>query len=208
MTWNNPVITGSRSVSQNKIPLDQNADYTELIMRRDHFWDDNNSNFDGRHQWVQMPKLDSPPFVLSISDGMDGGFFVEEFEKEDSTEENIPKFKNSDGHEYMLGVRAAVNFTMSTLPQPKIEYEYNVKEVTSQGDGLYTISFRNPMPTNNYIVNVTPYRDNFTVATIRQNNEGNYGVEVNKDYVRITSYDPRDAKQKHVIRCMVSIVGG
>lgn len=208
MTWNNPVITGSRSVSQNKIPLDQNADYTELMMKKDHFWAKTGSNENGRHQWVQMPKLDSPPFVLAISDGMDGGLFVEEFQKEDSTKENIAKFKNSDGHEYMLGVRAAVNFTMSALPNPRIEYEYNVSQVTSQGDGLYTVTFRNPLPTNNYIVNVTPYRDNFIVANIRQNSEGDYGEEVNTDFVRITSYDPRDGKQRHVIRCMVSIVGG
>ena len=87
MTWNNPVIDGTKSVKFNKTAPNENTNYIETNMQLDHFWDED-ANEDGHHRQIQMPKQATDP---SLATDMDGAFYF----KEDANSETLGYYRNS-----------------------------------------------------------------------------------------------------------------
>jgi len=215
MTWNNPLIIGTRSVAQNKTPLNQNNSYIESIMQVDHYWagdpDGVTSDHDGHHQWVQMPKIAATPFVLATGDGMDGGYFTEEITKQDTTPENLPFFVNSDGHKALLGTRACINFSVANVAgtiTPSIEYAHNVSTIGRVSAGIYSITFATPLPTANYVVTAIGYiPGNFILTQINPN--VSYAVAVTTTQCQVLFYKSTNNNiATDPVRGMIQIVGG
>lgn len=167
MTWNNPVIDGQQSVAANKTPLNQNSAYIETSMQVDHYWDNANSNLDGHHQFVQMPKTESGgnPANPSIATDIDGVLYCK-----DKTATEAPEAQNPEPYYIMndgsndqimqMGIRAMVTFRISgsaivTNGGNNWDYMHNISAVSRTSAGNYTITFTTAMPTNRYVAIAT-----------------------------------------------------
>lgn len=203
MTWNNPVIDGTRSVAFNKTPLNQNSGYIETNMQIDHFWDNANSNLDGHHDVVEMPARGSSP---TLSADMDGIFYTEDITKQDTTTEKLPFFLNSDGHTSLLGNRVVCNFSVA-VGVPTIEYGFNVASVAKSGTGRFTVNYSTALPSRNYGISIQAYlTNNFLIGIIDPTTS--YATNVNTGSINILFYDSRNGTGADPERATLVITGG
>lgn len=74
MPWNSTWPDGSKSVKGNEASGAQNTTYIETEMQDDHYWNED-SNKDGHHKKVEMPKQ---ALDITLSTSMDGGFYIKD----------------------------------------------------------------------------------------------------------------------------------
>lgn len=72
MAWNSTAPDGTKSVKLNRPILQANTTYTEAEMNKDHYWNIG-VNEDGRHKFVQSPKVAADP---AVAGGMDGVTYI------------------------------------------------------------------------------------------------------------------------------------
>lgn len=155
MTWSDSPINGQQDVATNKSPINNAFTYIANSMKVDHFWDNANSNLDGHHQFVQMPKNETGgvPANPAIATDMDGVFFCKDKTATEAPDLQIaePFYIVNDGTRdqiLQLGFRALVHFDSTGT----IKYSHNVSSVNRTAEGRFTINFTTAMPTENYLV--------------------------------------------------------
>lgn len=213
MAWLNSPVTGTNSVSANKAPINANHNYIAATMVVDHFWDDLPvAGVDGHHQFVAGPGYETggSPADPALPASCDFIFWAREITKDDTTTENLPFMKNSEGHEFLLGVRAALNFSV-TSPNtggatPVIEWQYNISSIMRDSQGKFTINYTNNMPNRNYI----PAGNAYTTGnplTLHVLSQASYNTNVDPSFIKVefvdnnnTAFDPE--------RGMILIMGG
>jgi len=152
MTWSSSPIIGTNSVSANKAPINNAFAYIEQEMVKDHFWDDDDSDKDGRHNIVHMPEQTGDPSSMPVD--MKGGYYVRQKTAGESPDKQLyePYYFNEDGatkNILQLGMRAMVQFEYDGAVT--IKYSHNVSSVARTGTGLYTVTFTTALPTANYV---------------------------------------------------------
>lgn len=171
MTWSDAPIDGQQSVSANKSPLNNAFTYIANEMKNDHFWDNANSNLDGRHQFVQMPKLEAGgnPANPAIATDMNGVFYMKQktaTEAPNGPEVVEPFYFVNDGTQnqiVQMGFRAMAQFQgRATNGACTLNYFHNITSISRTDEGLYTITYTTALPSNNYIVLGTSMRFNKT----------------------------------------------
>lgn len=165
MTWNGTWPDGTVSVKANKTPGQQNTNYIETRMQRDHFWDED-ADKDGRHDAVQMPKQETggTPTDPSLGAAMDFAFYAKEKTAADAPDnQDVQPFcRISGGVMQMLAMRAAVVFEVSG-GVVTVKYAHNVDPTAGVGvvrvsAGIFTINFTTALPTDNYLVDMGAVR--------------------------------------------------
>jgi hypothetical protein len=214
MPWNDDVITGSNSVSANKTPLNQNSQYVKSNVGKNHYWNgkfiDNGSTItraglDGFHSHIELPAFENPVGTAAdptLSSGIDGAFYVKEVTKEDTNIEDIPLYKSDNSTPQILGHRAAVNFEGTT-----IKWQFNVATVTSPSEGVYLITFSNALPSNNYIVSGTAYRNGTPLVISIDANGSTYGTNVTTTTLRVRFTDS-SGNAKNITQASLLVMGG
>jgi len=155
MTWSDTPIVGSNSVSANKAPINNAFSYIAQEMVKDHFWDDNDSDKDGRHNIVHMPEQTGDPSSMPVD--MKGGYYVRQKTAGESPAKQLyePYYFNEDGatkNILQLGFRAMVQFDgRSSNGACTINYSHNISGVSRTGTGLYTVTFTTALPSSDYI---------------------------------------------------------
>jgi len=164
MTWSDTPIDGQQSVAANKTPLNNAFTYIANTMDNDHFWDDSNSNLDGRHQFVQMPKNESGgnPANPSLGTDMDGVIYYKDKTATDApdlqmAEPHALSYDGSNNQILQLGFRAMIHFEVSGGGVVTEKYAHNCS-VVRDGTGLFTLTFDTALPSDNYIVFGTAQR--------------------------------------------------
>jgi hypothetical protein len=163
MTWSDTPINGSQSVAANKSPINNAFTYIADSMKNDHFWDNANSNLDGHHQYVQMPKNESGgvPADPSFATDMDGIVFAKEKTATEAPDKQLVEsfYRQKDGagfHLQQMGFRAMLSVTISggSIVQNSgndWDYQHNISAVSLASTTL-TVTFATTLPTDNYIV--------------------------------------------------------
>ena len=172
MTWNNPWPVGTQSVKTNLVPGQQNTDYIETYMNKDHYWDDS-TNTDGHHKWMQLPQQGTPavPTDPTLATGMDGVVFAKATNVLNTYQDVQPFFMNNvdigtpgvTNLMQMLGMRACAVFDgRASDGECTLKYQFNIKPDPGAGTswgirriggtGNYKIWFENTLPSANYLV--------------------------------------------------------
>lgn len=95
MPWYPDAPDGTQSVQDNETILQANTTYIKTEMKDDHFWDED-SDKDGRHRQVQMPKQGSDPMLGAKMDGVI-------YYKEDGTSDNrVQGFYRNESNIYQF----------------------------------------------------------------------------------------------------------
>lgn len=165
------------SQSPGLFPGQANDNFTRLkaIVGANHKFNSAPAADDGYHQIVQI--LPTDPAIVP-NDGTIGQTFTS------ATLPNGPLcYKDQLNRVFQitptLPTYAAVNF--NGFNPVAIRYGFNIAGVVRTGTGAYTISFTQPLPSNNYVV-VGNVQGNFGLLTIAS---GNYASSVSTTFVKI-----------------------
>jgi hypothetical protein len=215
MTWSDTPIAGSNSVSANKAPINNAFSYISQEMVKDHFWDDNDSDKDGRHNIVHMPEQSSDPSSMPVD--MKGGYYVRQKTAGESPAKQLyePYYFNEDGatkNILQLGFRAMVQFDgRSSNGACTINYSHNVSSVSRTGQGLYTITFTTALPSTDYIANGMAMR-NASASTaslyVSVNNGTSKTSSINTGSLKIRVSSGSGGDVRDPSYGMIAIMGG
>jgi hypothetical protein len=115
MAWNPVFPTAATIISQSVTGFQGNWSYIETTMQRDHFWDDSNPNYDGRHNVVQMPSQAVNP---AIGTDMRMAFYCATASAQD-----VPHFRNSDAvYQIPFGKTGNTPLPASTSPITIVDF--------------------------------------------------------------------------------------
>ena len=162
-SWNTVYPDGTKSVQDNK-PLGQaNTTYIKTTMNTDHYWDDS-SNTDGHHKWVQVTQSGTSvaPVIPALSTGMDAIIYgkTQTSLVTPTNSQDVQLFmKNNKAVDtpgvtqemQLIAMRACCVWTQSGSTVT-VTYSHNVASVVRTGEGLYTVTFTDALPSVNYLV--------------------------------------------------------
>lgn len=209
MVWKIKCPDEDLSVEDNGPIIQSNMDYIKDKLDLDHFFGSNTTE-DGRHRFVQMIKSESAgiPTDPTLASNMDGVFYSKKKTAAESpdNEDVQPFFLNNANAMQLLGIRACVVFDISGTTYT-IKYKYNVKTVTTYGiTGMYTITYENDLPSDNYLVFAGGIRNTAGLeAPIVMAVKGSATVEAVKSKSKVivetrsTSNDRKDPIQAWVV---------
>lgn len=212
MPWLDTPVDGQQSVSANKPRINNNHQYISDEMKKDHFWDNANSNLDGRHQFVQMPKNEAGgnPANPAIATDLDGVYFVK-----DKTSADAPDGQHAEPHYIMndgsnnqvlqLGFRALAHFEVSggTVTE---KYIHNCS-ISRTSTGNFTLTFDTAVPTANYIVSGSAMRDSGPgLAVVLK--EGTKAANMTTTNVLFQTRSTNSGNVRDPIVCTIMIAGG
>jgi len=159
VSWNSTWPLGTVSVKQNKLTGQNNTTYVETTLNVDHFFNIG-SDEDGHHQFIQSPKMESggSPSNPSLATGMDGVlYFKEKTAAEAVDQQDVQPFYINEVSAttqimQLLGIRAMGVFDrIQSNGAVTLQYGHNCS-VARTDTGDYTITFTNPLPSDNYLV--------------------------------------------------------
>jgi len=171
-------------------------------MKVSHFWNQD-AHKDGHHIFVQCPAYTSggSPADPALATDMDGVFYPRQVTKQDSSTENYAFYRNTAGI-VLLGIRAAVNIEGTT-----IRWQHNISSVTSPSEGVYIINFSTALPSNNYVVSGTAYRNGTPLLLAIDAQGTNYNNNVSTTSVRVRFVDS-NGNARNQTRASICIFGG
>ena len=211
MTWSDTPIDGQQSVAANKAPINNAFTYIANTEKIDHFWDNANSNLDGHHQFVQMPKTESGgnPANASIAPDMDGVYFIKDKTATDAPDLQTaePFYISNDGTNdqiLQLGFRAMMHFELSGTTITE-KYAHNCS-VARTGTGLFTLTFDVAMPTDNYILMGTAMRSSGNALSIAIQ-PGTKASNMTTALVKFGTYSTSDSARDPVV-VTLAVCGG
>lgn len=213
MTWSSSPVDGQQSVAANKTPINNAFGYLDTNLKVDHFWDNNNANLDGHHQFAQMPKFESggSPANPSRATDMDGVYFVKDKTASDAPDLQMaePHYIANDGTNdqvLQLGFRALVHFETNGT----IKYSHNVTSVTRNSTGKYTITFGTDMPTANYLVVGGGIRSSSSdrVMTMSVQSATSFSSVQTQSSVKVLFQGNKSGDKRDPVRGWVAIIGG
>lgn len=144
--WNVVAPDGTKSVKANDAILQANTTYITAKMNIEHQWAIG-ADEDGRHTTISMPNQAAAPLAVPASakgilyalENVDSQLF----------------YKNANGIMQLLGIKACAlfNYVAGDDAVQTLVYSYNVASVVKGGStALYTITYTDALPTNNYMV--------------------------------------------------------
>jgi len=213
MTWSDTPIDGQQNVAANKAPINSAFTYIANTEKVDHFWDNANSNLDGHHQFVQMPKNESGgiPANPTIATDIDGVFYAKEKTATEAPDIQItePHYVVNDGANdqvLQLGFRAMVSFSSSG----GMLYNHNVSSVTKNGTGLFTINFTTPLPSDKYIVFGSAMRSTASDAPLVMaiQNSTTITNKIKTTSIAVTFISTSSGAVRDPSRAMIAVCGG
>lgn len=165
MPWNNNWPDGTQSVKQNRPTGQQNTNYIQTEMNKDHFWN-SGVNQDGHHKWAQMVATNDADKSLqtnaSNATDIDLTYFNRYKTPTESTfqqsseafavsQRSIAPFTQDILQ--LLGIRAMAVFNSvpGNVPQTLV-YSFNVTNVIRQTTGRYEMNYTNLLPSRDYAV--------------------------------------------------------
>lgn len=180
MTWNTTAPDGTKSVKANETILQANTSYILTTQQRDHYWNEDANN-DGHHKKIELPdivNINSDPFSLDangdptvLSTGQDCMYYTRPKTATEATVSQIMEpfaytIKDPGGtpvNQYMqLGFRAMIHWVNNgnnPFLQADVVYSHNIAlqaagtpGLVRNGQGDYTITFANAMPSQYYVV--------------------------------------------------------
>lgn len=163
MAWSDTAPDGSQSVKANESILQGNTTYIKTTLDIDHYWNDG-ANTDGHHRFVQMAKSETggTPSDPTVATAMDGVAYLKQktaTEQPGAVQSILPFFKDDAATPAvmeLLGIRAMAMFSaFNGTITPK--YVHNINPAAGTGivrtaKGKFTITFKNALPTANYLI--------------------------------------------------------
>lgn len=210
MTWNGgSTVDGQQSVAANKSRINGSLSYLDSTWKVDHFFNNTNSNLDGHHRYVQMPKNESGGSAadVAIAMDMDGVTYVKEKTSGSTTQEAF--YRNTSNIHYASGFKALLQFTVSGTT-PTIQFAHNVGSVTRNSQGIYTVNFTDNMPSDNYVVLGTAMRASATASQLSVAVDGAAakGTSIKVGSVRIEFASTDSGNSTDPLVAMIAVVGG
>ncbi|MEN8236138.1 MAG: hypothetical protein ABFQ95_01095 [Pseudomonadota bacterium] len=216
MTWTGGATPdGTKSVKDNKSIIQDNFAYTESTMQKDHFFDDANSNLDGRHQFAQMPKNESGgnPDDPTIATDMDLVYYSKEKTSTEAPDLQMvePFAISNDGTSnqvMQMGFRALIHFEVGPSPTFTItpKYSHNCT-VARTGPGLFTLTFTTPMPTSNYIFFGTALRSSGNGLVIVPQS-GTKAIKITASSLSFATVSTKDSDARDPLVVTLAVCGG
>jgi len=190
MTYSSGIPVASESPSAFPVQSQTNFARLKTIIGADHEFNDTTATNDGWHNIVHLNEPTPPTGALAAK----GRFYAKT-----SALRVHAFYMDSSGTEYQMSptmpIRAAVNFN-GTIAVPSLRSSYNVTSVAKDNTGLYTITFTNAMPDNNYIVQATGMRDTTSGVSIGCVYGDTYGTAVTATTLTVVFFNesgsPRD----------------
>lgn len=204
---------------------------TNAVDTRDHFWNVS-ANLDGRHRFMQSPVFTSTAVAPNdvypvLGTGMDGVHFLlnKTATEAPDLQKAEPFHKSYDGTNnqiLQMGFRVLCAFTGVASGQPlqaAYKYTHNIKPYNPNSNlagiqrvsqGIYTLRFTTPLPTNNYIVLGTCMRASATdsALSVAVNGDPSRGVSMGTTFVTLEFASTNDGDNRDPLFAMIAIVGG
>ena len=158
-SWNSTWPVGATSVQANGITGRTNTTYVEANLTLDHFWNEDGAK-DGHHKFVQMPKTETgaTPDNPAIAGSMDGALYLKEKTSAEAPDYQavLPFFfdgTTASTHVMeMLGIRACSLVEVSAAGLVTEKYSHNISSIAPGTTGVFTATFANALPSNDYLV--------------------------------------------------------
>ena len=208
MAWNKRPIVGSKSVAQNKKPINDNFAYIEDKIKLDHYFVDSNDNLNGHHRFVQMDNQASDP---TLDADMESVLYAKEITTDTTSFSHLFGITNNSTaattHIYMSPMVLASGFITDTnTATPVITKGFNIASFVRNSKGVYTITFTNPLPADQYIFLGTPMTGQSSAKATQLSTgrtDGSYKNVYTTSSIKIYTWNGTNAEDAKMINFVV-----